>query len=140
MQCGLEFIPLWEVGTLEYAWEVVSLVGARNGGIVLDMWHYFRGTPNNALLASIPGSKIFAVQLCDAPQCLPKGMTLAQEGLGRRLLPGSGDFPIGDVLDVLRKTQGLNNVGLEIFSDEIDSMETDKLGTVVKELLDRFSV
>lgn len=140
MQCGLEFIPLWEIGTLKQAWEVVSLAGARNGGIVLDMWHYFRGTPDNALLASIPGSKIFAVQLCDAPHHLPQGMTLAQEGLGHRLLPGSGDFPIGAVVDVLRKTGGLNNVGLEIFSDEIDAMNPKAIGTIAKTLMHRFGV
>ena len=140
MQCGLEFIPLWEVGTLKKAWEVVSLAGARNGGIVLDMWHYFRGTPDDALLASIPGSKIFAVQLCDAPKQLPRGMTLAQEGLGGRLLPGSGDFPIGPVIDVLREKNGLNNVGLEIFSDEIDAMDTQTVGRIAKDLMHRFGV
>jgi len=44
------------------------------------------------------------------------------------------------VIDVLREKNGLNNVGLEIFSDEIDAMDTQTVGRIAKDLMHRFGV
>ena len=136
LRCDLEFMPVFQIKDLGTAWDLVRTVDAPNSGIVLDMWHYFRGMPDDALLRTIAGERITAVQLCDAPAQLPAGMSLAEEGLGHRLAPGEGVFPIKSTLDVLRETGGLNNVGVEVFSASFDAMGPELIGKRTKELLD----
>jgi len=104
---------------------------------VLDLWHYMRGRPDDELLRSLPGDRIGAVQLCDAPASVPPGMAVATEGLNHRLMPGNGDFPITRILEILRSTGGLNNIGIEVFSGELDRMTAIEIGTAARRILDR---
>ena len=90
LRCDLEFIPVFGIPDLRTAWDIISQVGASNSGIVLDLWHYVRSGPDTALLSAIPGSRITAVQLCDASLALPTGMSLATDGLTNRQMPGDG--------------------------------------------------
>ena len=136
LRCDLEFIPVFGIPDLKTGWAIVDGAGASNSGIVLDMWHYMRGGRDDALLASIPGDKITAVQLCDATAEVPKGMSLAEDGLNNRRSPGEGDFPIGEIVEVLRNSGGLNNVGLEIFSPRFDAMSAEAIGETCRRVLD----
>jgi 4-hydroxyphenylpyruvate dioxygenase len=63
-------------------------------------------------------------------------MSLAEDGLNNRCAPGDGDFPIGEVVEVLRRSGGLNDVGLEIFSSKFDAMSADAIGEVSRKVLD----
>ena len=136
LRCDLEFIPVFGIPDLKTGWAIVDGAGASNSGVVLDMWHYMRGGRDDALLASIPGDKITAVQLCDATAEVPKGMALAEDGLNNRRSPGEGDFPIGEIVEVLRNSGGLNNVGLEIFSPRFDAMSAEAIGETCRRVLD----
>jgi sugar phosphate isomerase/epimerase len=136
LRCDLEFIPVFGIRDLKTAWQIVDGAGAANSGIVLDLWHYMRGGRNDALLRSIPGDKITGVQLCDATVKLPAGMSLAFDGLNNRRAPGEGEFPIAEILEVLRKSGGLNIVGLEIFSREFDRMSAKAIGEKSRAILD----
>jgi 4-hydroxyphenylpyruvate dioxygenase len=136
LRCDLEFIPVFGIPDLKAAWEIVSGAGAANSGIVLDLWHYMRGTPDHALLNSIPGEAITGVQLCDATLDLPAGRSLVDDGFDHRRLPGDGEFPIAAILDILRVTGGLSRVGLEIFSATFDQMSADAIGRAVGSALD----
>ena len=136
LRCDLEFIPVFGIPDLRSAWEIVESAGASNSGIVLDMWHYIRGGRDDAVLRAIPGERITGVQLCDATAHVPAGMSLAYDGLNNRRLPGDGEFPISEIVDVLRKTDGLNVVGLEIFSPAFDRMSAPEIGGKCREVLD----
>jgi 4-hydroxyphenylpyruvate dioxygenase len=136
LRCDLEFIPVFGIPDLKTAWEIVRGAGAANSGIVLDLWHYMRGTPDNALLNSIPGEAITGVQLCDATLKLPAGRSLVDDGFNHRRLPGDGEFPIAAILDILGATGGLSRVGLEIFSTTFDQMTADAIGRSVGSTLD----
>lgn len=137
LRCDLEFIPVFGIRNLDMAWKIVDGAGASNSGIFLDFWHYMRGGPADTLLRSIPGDKITGVQLCDATAKLPDGMTLAEDGLNNRRTPWDGDFPIDEILNSLRQSGGLNNVGLEIFSPEFDRLSADEIGKRSRKALDR---
>lgn len=119
LRVNLEFIPFLGIPDLAAAWEIVQLSGAPNATIVLDTWHYFRGTPDDALLASIPGDRIGAVQLSDAHQ--EPVHNLETDCLHHRLPAGAGVFPLERVLAVLAGSGGLRDVGPEIFSDAFDA-------------------
>jgi sugar phosphate isomerase/epimerase len=120
--CGLrvnvEFIPFLGIPDLATAWQIVCLSGAPNAGIVLDTWHYFRSNPDHALLASIPGSRIGAVQVSDA--ALDPAGPLEIECLHHRRPAGDGALPLEQVRVILQASGGLNDVGPEIFSDVFD--------------------
>ncbi len=118
MRVNLEFIPFLGIPDLASAWEIVQLSEAPNAAIVLDTWHYFRGTPDDALLARIPGNRIGAVQISDARADPVRD--LETDCLHHRLPAGEGVFPLARVLAILAGTDGLHDVGPEIFSGAFD--------------------
>ncbi|WP_166459332.1 sugar phosphate isomerase/epimerase family protein [Amycolatopsis pithecellobii] len=115
---GFEFLPYSQVRTLREVWEIVSAADRPNGGITIDLWHWFRSGARPEELADIPASIITTVQLCDVlPEPRPD---MTDEARHHRQLPGHG---AGDTLGVLRalRDNGMTApVSVEVFSDELD--------------------
>lgn len=137
LRCDLEFIPVFGIRDLKTAWHIVSHSAARNSGVMFDLWHYMRSGRDDALLGTIPGEKITGVQLCDATARLPDGVSLTFDGFNNRCLPGDGEFPIDEIVNVLRRIGALNNVGLEIFSPKFDKLPADLIGEATRGVLSR---
>lgn len=126
MDVMLEFMATSGIGSLADAWDIVRQADRPNGGLIFDTWHYFRSGQNDELLATIPGDKIFAVQLADGLHDID--WPLAVDMLHHRRPPGAGDF---DLVTTIRKFDdigGLRNVGPEIFSDEFDEFPPEEAG------------
>jgi sugar phosphate isomerase/epimerase len=104
---------------LKVAWDIVRQAGRANGGILFDTWHFFRGDPDMELLRTIPGDRIFAVQVNDA-DAEPCGTVW--EDTFRRRLPGEGSFDVAAVMAVLAQIGGLSWVGPEVIHPEMASM------------------
>lgn len=135
----LEFLPWSRIPDLETAWKVVREAGEPNGGIALDAWHYFRSSPNDELLRSIPGERIIGVQLNDAPaQAEPD---LLHATLHDRLLPGDGDFDLDALVSCLQLVDAVSPIGVEVFSDELHLLPASEAGrlagTAVRRVLGR---
>ena len=113
--CDLENLPMWGVGTLNDAWNIVKLADRRNGGLVFDILHFIRGGSTLGDLEAVPGERIHTVQLNDGPLELPAGVSLL-ENCFDRLWPGEGEFPVTAVLRVLARTGGLSQLNPEVFS------------------------
>jgi sugar phosphate isomerase/epimerase len=126
----VEFMPFGSIPDLATAWEIVRRAGRDNGGLVFDTWHYFRTQPDPALLAQVPGEKLFAVQVADAATA-PQGGSLLADQMHFRRVPGEGDFPLTGVIDLLRANGGLRDVGPELFSDELDALAPAVVGARV---------
>lgn len=107
----LEFIPMTVVSSLAVALQIVQGADRRNGGILFDTWHFFRGDPDFDVLARTPGELVFAVQLDDA---LPEVVGALWEDTQRRLAPGEGSFDLTRVVRALADIGGLHRVGPEI--------------------------
>jgi sugar phosphate isomerase/epimerase len=118
LRLGLEFIPTWGIGDLSSAWQIASAVDARNGGYVIDTWHFFRSGSDPDLLGRIPGDKIFAVQVADAARDYT-GRSLLDDSLKFRRLPGDGELPLPPLLEMIEK-KGVKDFGPEVFSVELD--------------------
>ncbi|WP_395446578.1 sugar phosphate isomerase/epimerase family protein (plasmid) [Aminobacter sp. UC22_36] len=129
LDCSLEFIPLWGVPTLAMAWQIVQAAGAGNGGLVFDTWHFVRGKSDLADLRAIPGDKIHCVQLNDGPLALPAGVTIKDDCYDRKF-PGDGQFPNVEIVRILSKTGGLNQVGAEVFSPMLKNMSAKQVGEI----------
>ena len=128
----LEFMPMLAVGDLSSAWTVVSGAGRSNGGLLFDTWHFFRGRPDFATLARVPGDRIFGVQVADAP-AEPAG-SLGEETF-HRLLPGEGDLDLVGVLSALDRIGGLRSIGPEVISPVTAALPATEVARAARDLI-----
>jgi sugar phosphate isomerase/epimerase len=129
LRTALEFMPISGVFDLQAGWDVVRRVNSAQVGLTFDTWHYFRSRPDAALLATIPGQRIFEVQLADAlPQI--QGGDLVTDLLQFRLPPGDGSFDIRGALDLVRAKGAIASIGPEVFSKAFDDMTSLQAGRV----------
>ena len=113
--CDLENLPMWGVKTLRQAWSIVSSADRPNAGIVFDILHYVRSRSTLDMLKEIPGDRIHCVQLNDGPLQLPAGVTLEQNCFDRGW-PGTGEFPLIEIVRTLAGMDALRQVSPEVFS------------------------
>lgn len=117
----LECIPMWGIPDLASACHLVDGVRAPNAGLLLDSWHFFRGSADLALLSALPAGSVRTIQLADASP-LPPGRDLLEDCLRYRQLPGEGSLPLGEFLDILLDKGGVQSAGPEVFSDQLDAL------------------
>ncbi|GAB3287478.1 sugar phosphate isomerase/epimerase family protein [Parahaliea aestuarii] len=122
VQVDLEGIPMWGVPDLASAWAIVEGSGCNNAAVLLDSWHFFRGSADWELLRAMPAGSIRTVQLADARE-LPPERSLLEDCLGYRLLPGEGDIPLKTLLGILKDKGGIYSFGPEVFSHELDALD-----------------
>ena len=113
----LEFLPWTSIPDLDAALEIVELADRPNGGLMFDTWHHFRGPGKNERIRSVPGGRILALQINDAPREAEEN--LVDETLHRRLLPGEGDIDLVEILTFLDEVDSPAPVGVEVFSDAL---------------------
>lgn len=109
VRVSLEFLPWTGIATIRTAWEIVERAGAENGGILLDTWHWQRqpGGPDHETLRTVPGDRVFYVQLCDAAPVAQENVLV--EAMTGRLLPGQG------VVDFAAVEASLDAIGARPF-------------------------
>jgi sugar phosphate isomerase/epimerase len=122
LRVALEFVPTGGVPGLAEAIEVIETAGRSNGGLMVDAWHVFRSNSSLDLLASIPGDRIFSVQLNDAPARPEADLT---QGMMNRLLPGEGELDLKAFMQAIAATGTSAFLGIETFSKDLDQLPTD---------------
>jgi sugar phosphate isomerase/epimerase len=116
----LEFSPIGGLPDLAAAWDLVQRADRPNAGILFDTWHFFRGTPDIGLLATIPSDRIMAVQISDVGAEVQGD--LWQDTLHHRRLPGDGAADLDAVARTLTEMGALTRVGPEVISDELHAL------------------
>ena len=97
------------------AWEIVRRADHPNIGLILDSFHTLgRGLSPNTI-RSIPGDKVFFVQVADAP-AIP--MDLLYWSRHFRCMPGEGDLNVTDFMRAVMATGYAGPISLEIFNDQ----------------------
>ncbi len=97
------------------SWEVVRRADHPNVGVVLDSFHICAKRTDLRAIRSIPGDRIFLVQIADAPWL---DMDIMQWSRHFRCFPGQGDLPIEDFMSALGATGYDGPLSLEIFNDQ----------------------
>ncbi|GAB3686257.1 bifunctional sugar phosphate isomerase/epimerase/4-hydroxyphenylpyruvate dioxygenase family protein [Saccharopolyspora tripterygii] len=102
------------VNTYEHSWRIVRSADHPALGLCLDSFHVLSRGGDPALIRTIPGDKLFYLQLADAPKL---DMDVLQWSRHHRLFPGQGSFDLktfaGNVLDA-----GYTGpLSLEVFND-----------------------
>lgn len=100
LDAGLEFNGFSAVGDVATAEAVVRGADRANGRIVLDLLHLVRSGGSAADVARVADLVDF-VQLSDGPTAIPADKRW-HEAISERMLPGSGAFPLADLLRPLR--------------------------------------
>lgn len=97
------------------AWEVVRRADHPDIGLILDSFHTLARKIDPDTIRSIPGDRIFIVQLADAPQI---DMDLLHWSRHFRNMPGEGDMPVVDFMRAVGATGYDGALSLEIFNDQ----------------------
>ena len=97
---GLEFMMITCVRTLSDAVRVIERSGAANAAITIDSVHLARSGGTAADVAALDPAMVSYVQLCDGPRDLAPDQFLWEAGT-ERLLPGAGELPLRDLVDVV---------------------------------------
>jgi 3-dehydroshikimate dehydratase len=116
LRVGFEALA-WGKHVSDYrdAWEIVRRADHPNIGIILDSFHILAPRLPLSTIRSIPGDRIFLVQLADAPRLELDVLSWSRH---HRSFPGQGDLPISEFMEALAATGYAGPLSLEIFNDE----------------------
>jgi len=103
------------------AWEIVRRANHPNIGLILDSYHTLVRGIDTESIRSIPGGKIFFVQLADAPDIDMDYLYLSRHF---RNMPGEGDLDIQRFMRAVVATGYDGPVSLEIFNDQFRGSNT----------------
>jgi 4-hydroxyphenylpyruvate dioxygenase len=127
LRVTLEFMPISSLPDLQAGWTILEGADRANAGLCFDTWHFFRSVADFELLATLPGNKIFEVQLADAQSAL-QADTLSEDLLRFRRLPGEGELDILRASDALKRIGAWRSVGPEVFADAMDALDAPEVG------------
>ena len=96
------------------AHRLVALAGHPALGLCLDSFHILAARSDLSDLAGIPASRIFMLQLADAPK-LP--MAPLQWSRHHRCFPGQGELDVAEVVRQVLRTGYAGALSLEVFND-----------------------
>jgi sugar phosphate isomerase/epimerase len=130
----IEFMPWSGIRSIGQAWDVVRLADRPNGGILFDVWHHLRsGAPDDEARA-VPGARILAVHLSDAPAARQRD--LIEETMHDRLLPGQGDGGIAGKIRLLDQIGCQAPLGVEVISDAMAALPAREAARLAAAALD----
>jgi len=97
------------------AWEIVRRADHPNVGLILDSFHTLARKIDPDTIRSIPGDRIFFIQLADAPKI---DMDLLYWSRHFRNMPGEGDLDVAGFMSAVAATGYDGILSLEIFNDQ----------------------
>ncbi|MEH1167761.1 TIM barrel protein [Micromonospora sp. CPCC 205539] len=108
--------PAWGrfVNTYAHSWRIVRRAGHPALGLCLDSFHVLSRGDDPAGIRVIPGSKVFHVQVADAPRL---SMDVVEWSWHHRLFPGLGSFDLAGFVGHVLSTGYDGPLSLEVFND-----------------------
>lgn len=115
---ALEPLPFAGVESLPRGAELMAAVDHEAAGLVVDYWHVFRaGTRLSELAAALDPRTIFGVELNDALDAVPGGITLFEDTRDNRCYPGEGEQDVDGFVRTLHELGYAGPWGVEILSE-----------------------
>ncbi|WP_432853053.1 bifunctional sugar phosphate isomerase/epimerase/4-hydroxyphenylpyruvate dioxygenase family protein [Amycolatopsis sp. CA-161197] len=102
------------VNTYEHSWRIVRRAAHPALGLCLDSFHILSRGSDPAAIRTIPGEKLFFLQLADAPRL---EMDVLQWSRHHRLFPGQGAFDLTAFTGHVRAAGYDGPLSLEVFND-----------------------
>ncbi|QYN18032.1 bifunctional sugar phosphate isomerase/epimerase/4-hydroxyphenylpyruvate dioxygenase family protein [Amycolatopsis sp. DSM 110486] len=102
------------VNSYEHSWRIVRRAAHPALGLCLDSFHILSRGSDPAAIRTIPGEKLFFLQLADAPRL---EMDVLQWSRHHRLFPGQGAFDLTAFTGHVRAAGYDGPLSLEVFND-----------------------
>ncbi|WP_326834351.1 TIM barrel protein [Amycolatopsis rhabdoformis] len=102
------------VNTYEHSWRIVRRAAHPALGLCLDSFHILSRGSDPAAIRTIPGEKLFFLQLADAPRL---EMDVLQWSRHHRLFPGQGAFDLTAFTGHVLAAGYSGPLSLEVFND-----------------------
>jgi sugar phosphate isomerase/epimerase len=122
---GFELMPFAMIDTLKDALTMIEGAGAKNGGIILDLWHVAKlGIPYEDL-ARIPARYLIGVELNDGTFKAP--WDLYEDTINHRRLCGEGEFDVKGFIESVQRAGYSGPFGIEVLSQELRQKPLEEL-------------
>lgn len=109
-----------------HTWKIVAAADHSYLGICLDSFHVLSREDDLSAIGDIPGSKIFYVQLADAP-CMR--LDVRQWSRHHRCFPGQGNFDLPSFLSRVLAAGYDGPLSLEVFNDVLRQADAGRTAT-----------
>lgn len=120
VRLAIEFIKGARVlGTPLTAQDVATRAGRDNGGVLFDTFHFYAGFGKLEDIDKLDGKRVFFVHVNDADSSVPREALTDKD----RVFLGEGCFPLGPILDSLKKIGYDGYYSIELFNDDVWAME-----------------
>ncbi len=127
---AFEFMEVSMVNTLQDTLAMVEGAAAKNGGIILDLWHVLNLGISYEEVSRIPLQYVFGAEVNDGT--FKAGAINAAPGAHRELIVnrkfcGEGEFDIRGFVEAVEKTGYTGPWGVEIFSEDLLATPLEQL-------------
>jgi sugar phosphate isomerase/epimerase len=120
-----ELMPFAMIDTLQDTLTMLKGAGAKNGGIIFDLWHVVKlGLPYEEI-SRFPMEYFFGVEINDGTFTAP--WSLHEDTINHRRLCGEGEFDIPGFLDHVWKAGYRGPIGVEVLNKELRELPLDEL-------------
>jgi sugar phosphate isomerase/epimerase len=135
---GFEFLPFTPMASIATTFEWVGRARAAGAqaSVLVDTWHVFRGPDGIDGLDQLKLDDVAYVQFDDALPVASDDML--DETVNRRVMPGSGEFPLEEFCDRMRARGYDGPVSVEILSTEWRERPLPEFVTATYEAARRF--
>lgn len=139
--CGarlaVEYLP-WLPGTrnLETSRDLLNRADIAGAGILVDTWHFFMSDDTWEILEALPLEEVAYVQFDDHPKLVSDDLVV--ETLGRRAMPGEGEFDLSRFCECMRSKGYQGPISCEILSDATRQMPRDEFARRVHDSSRKF--
>ena len=110
--------------TLHDSLRMVSAAGAKNGGIILDIWHVVDRAMPCEEVSSIPPEYLMGIELNDAAM---EGSGIRKDEANPRRFCGEGDFDIKGFIKCVQESGYKGPWGVEVIGEKLLSMTLHEL-------------
>jgi sugar phosphate isomerase/epimerase len=125
---GAQFVK--DVAT---AWDIVQRADQLNGGLLVDTFHFHKGSSEFKDLRSVSSEKIFLVHVNDAPD-LPREQLTDKH----RVHVGQGALPLKRFFKTLERIGYAGFLSLELFNEDYWAMEPRRVAVEGMDAMQRF--
>jgi sugar phosphate isomerase/epimerase len=114
---GYELMPFGMLDTLKDSLTMIEGAGAKNGGIIFDLWHVVKlGIPYEEV-SRVPVKYIVGVEINDGTFTAP--WSLHEDTINHRRFCGEGEFDVKGFVEAMEKTGYAGAWGIEVLSAEL---------------------
>jgi sugar phosphate isomerase/epimerase len=124
---GFELMPFGMIDTLKDSLAMIQGAGAKNGGIIFDLWHIAKlGIPYDEL-RTVPPQLVVSVELNDGTFEAP--WSLHEDTVNHRRFCGEGEFNVKGFIEALQGIGYPGPWGIEVLSEDLRKKPLEELVT-----------